>query len=166
MSFKSEKGGMVQAPMLAGAIAAAALKKRPDALLNNIMKLDELIRVTSREENPKPNYNRLIEGDREVDELSRKKELSKGRTNMRTANIQKLFKGKKQVEEPMRPTKEVEREIISTTVEEMIAQIHKKRLAYEKAQDNANFKRPLKYFESKGAKKAQMHTEKKTLITR
>ena len=87
MSFKSEKGGMVQAPMLAGAIAAAALKKRPDALLNNIMKLDELIRVTSREENPKPNYNRLIEGEREVDELSRKKELSKGRTNMRTANI-------------------------------------------------------------------------------
>ena len=50
--------------MLAGAIAAAALGKRPDVLLNNIMKLDELIRVTSREENPKPNYNRLVGGER------------------------------------------------------------------------------------------------------
>ena len=126
---------MVQAPLLAGAIAAAALKKRPDVLLNNIMKLDELIRVTSREENQKPNYNRLVKCEREVDELSRKKELSKGR-GKRSANIQKLFKGKKQPEEPVRPTKEVEREIISTTVEEMIEQIHKKRTAIEKAFDN------------------------------
>ena len=126
---------MVQAPLLAGAIAAAALKKRPDVLLNNIMKLDELIRVTSREENQKPNYNRLVKCEREVDELSRKKELSKGRSK-RSASIQKLFKGKKQPEEPVRPTKEVEREIISTTVEEMIEQIHKKRTAIEKAFDN------------------------------
>ena len=126
---------MVQAPLLAGAIAAAALKKRPDVLLNNIMKLDELIRVTSREENQKPNYNRLVKCEREVDELSRMKELSKGR-GKRSANIQKLFKGKKQPEEPVRPTKEVEREIISTTVEEMIEQIHKKRTAIEKAFDN------------------------------
>ena len=126
---------MVQAPLLAGAIAAAALKKRPDVLLNNIMKLDELIRVTSREENQKPNYNRLVKCEREVDELSRKKELSKGR-GKRSATIQKLFKGKKQPEEPVRPTKEVEREIISTTVEEMIEQIHKKRTAIEKAFDN------------------------------
>ena len=53
--------------MLAGAIAAAALKKRPDVLLTNIMKLDELIRKTSREENPKPNYNRLLRGETEVE---------------------------------------------------------------------------------------------------
>ena len=136
--------------MLAGAIAAAALKKRPDVLLNNIMKLDGLIRVTSKEENPKTNYNRLVGGERQVDKLSRKKELSKGR-GKRSANIQKLFKGKRQVEEVIRPTKEVEREIISTTVEQMIDQIHKKRNELEKAYDNQNFKRPLKYFESKGA---------------
>ena len=121
--------------MLAGAIAAAALKKRPDVLLTNIMKLDELIRKTSREENPKPNYNRLLRGETEVESFSRKKELSKGRST-RSFNVQKLLKSKKQVEEVKRPIKEVEREIISTTVEEMIAQVHKKRHALEKAFDN------------------------------
>ena len=48
----------------------------------------------------------------------------------------------------------------------MIEQINKRRKAPEMALVNETFKKPLKYFESTGAKKAQMRTKKTSLVTR
>jgi len=57
---------------ISAAIAAAAfVKKKPDLLLGNIMKLEELIRQTSKEENPAPNYNRLLCSENKVEKFRR-----------------------------------------------------------------------------------------------
>ena len=48
----------------------------------------------------------------------------------------------------------------------MLEKIGKELKKEELAHLNQNFIKPTKYFESKGAKKAQMHTAKKTLIGR
>ena len=48
----------------------------------------------------------------------------------------------------------------------MLVKISKDLRKEELAHMNQNFLKPSKYFESKGAKKAQMHTANKTLIGR
>ena len=48
----------------------------------------------------------------------------------------------------------------------MIEQINKRRKAPEMVHVNESFKKPIKYFESKGAKKATMRTKKTSLVTR
>ena len=63
------------------------------------MKLEELIRKTSKEENPAPNYQRLLREESKVDKFRRQKQELK---------VDKSFD-------------RVERDIICNTVEEMIA---------------------------------------------
>ena len=48
----------------------------------------------------------------------------------------------------------------------MIAKIHEDRKEPDRILVTQKFKKPLKYFESKGSQKAQMRTEKTSLIKR
>ena len=51
--------------------SAFTTPKKKDVLLTNIMKLEELIRKTSKEENPAPNYQRLLREESKVDKFRR-----------------------------------------------------------------------------------------------
>lgn len=52
-------------------------KKKPDVLLDNIVKLQDLIRKTSKEENPRPNYERLMRHESKVEAYKRMKMAEK-----------------------------------------------------------------------------------------
>ena len=47
----------------------SAANKKPDLLLTNIMLLEDLIRKTSKEENPEPNYSHLMRHESKADEF-------------------------------------------------------------------------------------------------
>lgn len=108
------------------------------------MKLEEIIRNSSKEENPAPDFSRL----------------------MRKENKAEEFKRRRKEAEELPPFEKVEMEIIGSSVEAMLKKINDKRHAFELAQLNQSFIKPMKYFDSKGAVKAQMHTLKKTLLDR
>ncbi len=52
----------------------------------------------------------------------------------------------------------IERDIIGSSVDMMIDKIKNERKAHERVFTNDAYLRPIKYFESKGAEKAKMHT--------
>ena len=78
------------------------------------MKLEDIIRDSSKEENPTPDFSRLMRQENKVDEYRRKK---------------------KEADEVPAFAK-VEREIIGSSVEAMLKRIHDKRHAVEIAQLN------------------------------
>ena len=49
--------------------SAALYKKKPDVLLDNVAKLEELLRKTSKEENPILNYSRFMRSENKVEKF-------------------------------------------------------------------------------------------------
>ena len=96
------------------------------------MKLEKLIRSTSREQNPRPNYNRILRPETETEQFEREKNES----------------------ELQMDDDRAEKDIIAHDVDQMIYKINRDRKAPERVLFNENFAKPNKYFESKGAKKA------------
>ena len=80
---------------ISGAIASQLPQKKPDLLLSNIMKLEDLLRHTSKEENPVPNYRQL----------------------MRTENKAEEFERERKEKELKKPFEDIQNEIISNSVE-------------------------------------------------
>ena len=73
--LKSGGGGVPPHPLLSSTSGhqaqqmLSAAKKKPDLLLTNIMRLEDLIRKTSKEENPEPNYSHLMRHESKADEF-------------------------------------------------------------------------------------------------
>ena len=63
----------------------SAANKKPDLLLTNIIRLEDLIRKTSKEENPEPNYSHLMRHESKADEFKHlicQNENSKGSSRL------------------------------------------------------------------------------------
>lgn len=134
-----------QMASISGAIAASLPDEaaKRDILLQNVIQLEELIRKTSREENPRPNYERIMRVNTGVMDFERKQ---------------------KKVEVEIDQEK-IEQDIIGSSVEMMIDKIKKERKSHERVFTNDAYLRPIKYFESKGAEKAKMHSKCMSLVT-
>ena len=50
---------------------------KPDLMLTNVMKLENILRATSREENPEPKYNLLLRTENKVERIERMKKEAK-----------------------------------------------------------------------------------------
>ena len=50
---------------------------KPDLMLTNVMKLENILRATSREENPEPKYNLLLRTENKVERFERMKKEAK-----------------------------------------------------------------------------------------
>ena len=111
---------MLKANSISGAIAATLPKGRQNVLLENIMRLEDVIRNSSKEENPAPNFTRLMRKENKAEAYERKKKEAEG----------------------IPPQEKVEMEIIGTSVEGMLKKIHDERHKVELAKLNQNFIKP------------------------
>jgi len=83
---------------ISGAIAASLPKAQKNVLMRNILKLEDLLRWTAKEENPAPDFSRLLRKESKTEKVKRLKEEAKKVSTF----------------------EQDEREIIANSVEEMI----------------------------------------------